>query len=206
MIDQYRFVVLGTGGSFTYQVLQTLIKQNVQPVAYIQSGDAPPKVQSSFADIELEINKPRGTLVQLLASKNIPVLFESPIELHQQITTLKADFLLVACWPTLLPDKVLNAVSTAALNLHPSLLPEYRGVDPIGDQLLAEDYNFGITLHLLDGQFDKGDIVLQKSLNPGTPINRKYITHLTAQMGAQLFIEALSSYSTTGWTVIKQKK
>ncbi len=199
-----RFVVLGTGGLFTYQVLQTLIKESVQPVAYIQSGGSPLQVQSSFANIELEINKSRDAVVQLISAENIPVFFESEIELHQQIRKLKADFLLVACWPKLLPVEVLNAVSKKALNLHPSLLPKYRGVDPIGDQLLVKDYNFGITLHLLDNQLDTGDIVLQKAMKLDSQYNRNDITRQTAQSGAQLFIKAIRTYSASGWVLTKQ--
>ena len=204
MTKSDRFVVLGTGGDFTVKVLQTLIKQNLQPVAYIQSGNKPKQGQSSFVNIELEINKPGDPFFQLLASKNIPLLYESEIELHKHIKMLKADFMLVACWPNLLPHQVLVSVSKAALNLHPSLLPEYRGVDPIGEQLLVRDYHFGITLHLLNEQFDSGDIVLQKSLTKKNQYLRKDITHLCAETGALLFLEALKLYSTTGWTLTKQ--
>ena len=130
----------------------------------------------------------------------------SEIELSHQIKSLKAEFLLVACWQKLLSNEVLNSVSKAALNLHPSLLPKYRGVDPIGEQLLAKDYNFGISLHLLNEHFDKGDIVLQKPLNIKTPYLRHGINNLSAETGAYLFIEALKLNSTTEWVLTKQKK
>ncbi|MBT3206235.1 MAG: hypothetical protein HOM14_02230 [Gammaproteobacteria bacterium] len=206
MTEPYRFVVLGTGGDFTFKVLQTLIKQNMRPVAYIQSGNKPQQDQSSFADIKLEVNKPQNDLLQLLSSNNIPVFYGSEIELSHQIKSLKAEFLLVACWQKLLSNEVLNSVSKAALNLHPSLLPKYRGVDPIGEQLLAKDYNFGISLHLLNEHFDKGDIVLQKPLNIKTPYLRHGINNLSAETGAYLFIEALKLNSTTEWVLTKQKK
>ncbi len=204
MTDPHRFAVLGTGGGFTFKVLQTLIKQDVKPVAYIQSGNKPQQDQSSFAEIELEINRPKSDLLQLLSSHNIPVFYDSAIELSEQIKTLKAKFLLVACWPKLLTKAVLNSVSTAALNLHPSLLPRYRGVDPIGDQLSAKDYDFGITLHLLDEGFDTGDIVLQSSINIKPPYFQNEINSLCAETGARLFIEGLNLYTTTGWSLTEQ--
>ena len=204
MTEPHRFVVLGTGGDFTFHVLQTLIEKNAQPVAYIQSGNKPQQDLSSFADIKLEVNKPQSDLIDLLSSNNITVFYNSEIEFARQIKLLKAEFLLVACWPKLLVHEVLNSVSKAALNLHPSLLPKYRGVDPIGEQLSAQDYNFGISLHLLNEQFDRGDIVLRKSINIKPPYLRSEINKLCAKTGAYLFIEALKLYSTTGWILTNQ--
>ena len=105
------------------------------------------------------------------------------------------DFILVACWPYLLQKPVLAAVDCAALNLHPSLLPAYRGADPIGAQLEAGDFNFGITLHELDSRFDHGDIIAQRALPPrGVPFTRTGVGNQCAEIGVELFITAVQTY------------
>ena len=104
----------------------------------------------------------------------------------------KIAFLLVACWPYLLDREVIDSVTTAALNLHPSRLPRYRGADPVGEQLRRGDPDFGVSLHLLDASFDHGDLVAQAgfSMRPEQR-NREAIEARAAALGADLFIEAL---------------
>lgn len=71
----------------------------------------------------------------------------------------------------------LNA-SFATLNLHPSLLPEYRGVDPLFQQLLDGKREFGVTLHQVNTAVDEGPILEQQTFSG--PFN----THLEAQINA----------------------
>lgn len=204
MTNHHRFIILGTGGTFTFNVLKNLIKQNYKPLAYIQYGNSPEQNQTTFAEIKLEINKPRNTLSQLLKVQNIPVHFQQQTKISQFIKQLKAEFLLVACWPELIADDILSSVSKAALNLHPSLLPRYRGFDPVSDQIAAKDYNFGISLHLLNNEFDTGDIVLQQTIEIQLQTEKKVIEIKAATQGAALFIKAINSYKHPGWTLIKQ--
>lgn len=204
MTESHRFIVLGTGGAFTYTVLKTLIRNKLLPVVYIQSGDRQPHEKSSFADIPLEVNKPRSPLSELLEAQSIPSYYPSELELAELVKQQHADFLLVACWPDLLSDRVLRSVAKAALNLHPSLLPKYRGIDPVSAQLTASDFQFGVTLHLLNAQFDTGDIVRQAIL-PLTPgRDKSAIEASAAKQGALLFLEALATYHKPGWDLTQQ--
>jgi len=59
---------------------------------------------------------------------------------------------------------VLAVPSTLALNIHPSLLPAFRGVDPVFFVRLRGAPALGVTLHILDAEFDTGDILLQAAL------------------------------------------
>ena len=203
MTSRHSFIVLGTGGEFTYNVIQTLIKKNYKPLVYIQSGNNP-RQQGSFENIELEILKPQGNLTQLLKLGNIPFHYQSQIEIIKFIQQLKVEFLLVACWPQLIPGKVLQSVSKAALNLHPSLLPDFRGIDPVGDQLKQKNNNFGISLHLINETYDSGDIVLQQELSIKKNIDKISIETSAARKGAELFIQAINTYEKPGWQLVRQ--
>ncbi len=203
MKKNYRYIMLGTGGSFTRQVLKYLIRQGQPPSAYIQWRAVQAAKAENFQEIALEINRAPSAIDVMLEQQRIT---HQPAKkgLHEQIAHLAADFLLVACWPERLNQSVLQAVKLAALNLHPSLLPKYRGIDPIAEQLSNGEKKTGVTLHLLNQHFDQGDIVLQKRLPLGTKATRGSIEQASAKIGAELFIEALKSYDEPGWKLTPQ--
>jgi len=205
MTEACSFVLLGTGGNFTCQVLQALIRQGFFPQAYIQSGSNPQHDVPSLSIEGIKIDQPDSRLKQLLDENCIALYYQSEQSLASLVQQLQVNYLLVACWPELLSKKVLRRVSIAALNLHPSLLPAYRGADPITDQLCTDDVNFGITLHLLNEHFDEGDIVLQKPLDAGDLTDKTTIENLAAESGAELFIQALQTRLTPGWNLVRQK-
>lgn len=203
MTDPHSFIVLGTGGNFTFQVIKTLLKNNCKPLTYIQSGKAP-QPHGSINNIELHITKPQNAFTSLLEVHNIPVFYQSQIDLVHLIQDKKIEFLLVACWPHLIPGNIVQAVTKAALNLHPSLLPKFRGLDPVSDQLKDKDYNFGISLHVISDSYDSGDIVLQQPLGQGIIRHKEVIEKEAAIKGARLFIKAMNSFENPGWQLIKQ--
>ncbi len=187
------FIVLGTGGNFTRQVLQSLVDQQTLPVVYIQwqRSQREPQTTGSIG-IPLQVNRRMTELEAWLQEHRI----------HQTSTTGKVyevlrrftfDYLLVACWPSLLSQSVIHSADKAALNLHPSLLPKYRGYDPIGEQLRQQDYEFGVTLHHLTNQYDRGPIVAQKKIEISRNLEKKNIEIACAEVGARLFSQAIGS-------------
>jgi methionyl-tRNA formyltransferase len=74
------------------------------------------------------------------------------------------DLLLSVFYRTLLPESVLQAAPTA-LNLHPSLLPAYRGRAPLNWVLVRGETVTGVTLHHMVRRADAGDIVAQRSIS-----------------------------------------
>ena len=104
-------------------------------------------------------------------------------------------FLLIACWPYLIAPQLIESPRGAALNLHPSLLPAYRGADPLRQQLAAGDHRYGVSLHLLNQQFDQGDIVAQAPL-PEQPqkLEPAAIETECARLGVELFLSAMADY------------
>lgn len=68
----------------------------------------------------------------------------------------------------LLPDSLLGAAPLGVINLHPSLLPRYRGRAPINWAILRGETTLGLTAHFVDGGLDTGDIISQMSFELGT--------------------------------------
>jgi methionyl-tRNA formyltransferase len=205
MTDVGRFVVLGTGGHFTFQVIKELVAQGHKPVGYIQWQVAQKKRPKNGLDIAIEIKPAPHSLPDFLQQHGVKQVSLQG-DLAARIDQFAPEFLLVACWPKLIEQSALESVSGRALNLHPSLLPDYRGVDPIGEQLKNVDSNYGISLHLLSDSYDCGDIVLQQRLDIKAGASRDEIETACARLGARLFISAMQSYHRPGWQLIRQPR
>jgi methionyl-tRNA formyltransferase len=198
------FLLLGSGAHFTFRVLKQLLSFNYQPLAYIQHGSQEPDVPSVFENIPVVSHRSLTPVNALSIQHDINFYYQNSLQLDVWIRQMSIDFLLVACWPELIPAEIIDSVNCAAVNLHPSMLPAFRGFDPLSDQLNSSDSTFGVSLHLLNDTFDSGDIVLQEVVKIAPGANRLDIEIQCAEKGAELFIRALQSYAKPGWSLIKQ--
>ncbi len=206
--DYPSFVLLGIDNHYSYQVTRALLSQEYRPRSLILAESAPSMSTDSkpFADIEIRVNATtRESLPSLCAQHRLACHHAVNKALPRLLTELEVDFLLVACWPQKLPPAVIHAVNCAALNLHPSLLPHYRGLDPVADQLNAGESRFGVSLHLISDEIDVGDIILQRGFELQAPPTRQTIELTAAINGAELFIRALRSYRQPGWLPLAQQ-
>lgn len=73
------------------------------------------------------------------------------------------DAIALASYGRILPGELLALPRLGALNVHPSLLPKYRGATPIQSALLNGDAETGVTIMLMDSGMDTGEIVLQET-------------------------------------------
>ncbi len=77
---------------------------------------------------------------------------------------LEPDFIVLAAYGKILPRQVLQVAKIAALNVHPSLLPLYRGPAPMEWALLDGQKETGVTIIVMDEQLDSGNIIAQQKL------------------------------------------
>jgi len=118
-------------------------------------------------------------------AKGIPVLQpEKLIEpsFQEKIKELSPHLCVISSYGKYIPSDVLSIPPLGFINLHPSLLPRWRGADPIRWAILSGDEKTGITIHYASEKMDAGDIILQKEL-PLSP-NDTYGT-----LGERLFRE-----------------
>lgn len=76
-----------------------------------------------------------------------------------------SDLIVVAAFGKILPKEMLNAPKYGSINIHPSLLPKYRGPSPIQEAILNGDKVSGITIIKMDEEMDHGPILYQESLD-----------------------------------------
>ncbi|MEW6303175.1 MAG: formyltransferase family protein [Verrucomicrobiota bacterium] len=77
------------------------------------------------------------------------------------VTCQGLDFIVVCCFDRILTERALQSACHAAINLHPSVLPAYRGVKPLENAIVHGERCTGATLHVMTAGIDEGDILLQ---------------------------------------------
>ena len=139
--------------------------------------------------------KPAPSAVKVWALEN-GLAVHQPEKLHDGtfatwLAEQKPDLCVVAAYGRLLKQPVLDVPPCGWLNLHPSLLPRWRGPSPIQTAILEGDANTGVTIMRIVLAMDAGDIVLQES----TPIAQEEtageLTDRLADMGAVQMVKAI---------------
>ena len=165
-----------------------------------------PQYQASrtLPETELQVLKPenQNPLILFAEKNDIPLIYAPQSEasnLLEQLAGIDFEFILVACWPYLIPGQICNTAKKAAMNIHPSLLPAYRGADPIRAQIENGEEESGVSLHLLSNYFDAGDIVGTAALDKPEKPERVYLEKQAAKLGAKMFIEACRNFGGPDW-------
>jgi len=121
-----------------------------------------------------------------------PESFDSIIE--RELAEQKCDVFVVASYGKIIPENIIALPTGKTLNIHPSLLPKYRGASPLQTAMLMDDKNTGITIMRIDEKMDHGPIVSQKGVivDEWPPYDK--FEEKMAKLGAQLLAETLSPW------------
>ena len=191
MAQQKRFVFLGVQGRFTFYVLSTLLEGYCRPQAIIIYGDNPQQTQAEISGIRVEVSTSEKPLLQLARKFKVPLEYVSNRKLLSTLSKYRYDYIVTACWPSLISEQVLLSAQVAAMNIHPSLLPLYRGANPIRDQLANEDSDFGVTVHKMNQHYDMGEVISQVALEKPYQESFKVIEKGCAIAGAGLVMQMI---------------
>jgi methionyl-tRNA formyltransferase len=112
-----------------------------------------------------------GSVAKLCQEKNISYITPSANELiglTPKFQALAPDYIFSFYYRFMIPEQILKCAKIAALNMHGSLLPKYRGRAPVNWAILHGETETGATLHVMEAKPDAGDIVGQVavSINP----------------------------------------
>lgn len=110
---------------------------------------------------------PLKSVHALAKSNDIPIIDTRDINSSGSIHFIKqhsADYLLCAHFNQLLKEPIFAIKTMQCINIHPSLLPNYKGVDPVFFAMNDNVDEIGVTLHTMNKEFDSGDILLQSSM------------------------------------------
>lgn len=111
----------------------------------------------------------------------------------EEFKKINPDICVVAAYGKIIPKEYLEVPKYGFLNIHPSLLPKYRGASPIQTVILNGDKETGVTIILMDEKVDHGPIIAQRKLKNSKfqKPNYKQLEKELAELGAQLLIEII---------------
>ncbi|MBR1907468.1 methionyl-tRNA formyltransferase [bacterium] len=112
----------------------------------------------------------------------------------QTLRDLELDIAVVCSFNYKIPKVMLDIPKDGFVNVHPSLLPKYRGGNPYSAVIMNNEKESGVTLHLMDEGFDTGDILLQKKFPLNTNETMGTLFNKTNFMGLEMLIEVLQNY------------
>ena len=180
-----RIIFFGTP-NFAANNLTALIKEGHEIAAIVTAPDS---------------KKGRGKKLQATAVKeiginnNIPVLQPKNLKDEKFINALKdinAEVFVVVAF-RMLPESVWSIPSKGTLNLHTSLLPNYRGAAPINWVLINGEKHTGITTFFIDHKIDSGAIILQEEIPLSNRITAATLHNILMNKGSELLIKTLET-------------
>lgn len=192
-----RIVFMGTP-DFAVASLEALIKSKYQVVGVVTAPDRPAG---------------RGQKIKESAVKQCAQMFDIPVlqperlkspEFLKQLKELEADLQVVVAF-RMLPEVVWNMPKKGTINVHASLLPQYRGAAPINHAILNGERETGVTTFLLNHQIDTGNILLSKKIEISKTDDAGTLHDKLMHLGAHLLIETVDLLSANNITPTPQE-
>ena len=148
-------------------------------------------------------DKPAGRGMEILATPvkkaaqtwNLPVVQVSSLkqpDAVMQLAAFKPEAIVVAAFGQLLPQMVLDIPTYGCLNIHPSLLPKYRGASPVVSTILNGDQFAGVSVMRLDSGMDSGPVFMRAQVPVLSFDTSDTLTPRLFRIGAQMLLETLA--------------
>ena len=136
---------------------------------------------------------------------DIPVIdMSQPVDaLVKQLSEQQFDVILMSCFSKRLPAEIIDLPAAGCFNMHPSLLPSYRGPEPIFWQLKYGAV-VGVSWHRVVNEFDAGDVVAQQGVKLEDGASYHEISSKLAEKGAQLMLRFLAELDGGRLTAVAQ--
>lgn len=181
-------IFMGTP-DFSVPVLKGLVEKGYEVKAVVTQPDKKvgrkQKITKTPAKIAAEeLNIPVYQPVKLSGSSEL-----------DELIAMNADFIVTAAYGQFLPTKFLNSAKIAAVNVHGSLLPKYRGGAPIQYSLINGDKETGITIMEMVKKMDAGDIYAQKAIEIEPDDTAGSLFEKLSYLGRDLLLETLPKIS-----------
>jgi len=179
-----KFAYFGSD-SFSIIVLEELLKEGFRPAIIVTTPPAP---------------RGRGLVIspspvkEWAIANGVPCMEPEKFddEVKDRLRAEKFDMFIVASYGKILPGSVLYIPTHETLNVHPSLLPKYRGPSPIQSQILADEKEPGVSIMLLDEQMDHGRIISSEKIEiKDWPVKSSVLKNELASRGGKLLAKIM---------------
>jgi methionyl-tRNA formyltransferase len=193
-----RIIFMGTP-EFAVASLDALVKAGANIVAVITAPDKP-------AGRGMKITESAVKKYAVAHGLNIlqPEKLKNPLFI-EQLTALKPDLQVVVAF-RMLPERVWNLPPLGTLNLHGSLLPQYRGAAPINWAVINGEKETGVTTFRLKHEIDTGNILLQERFGIGDHETAGEVHDRMKEIGAALLVKTVKGLAAGSLEEIPQEK
>ena len=186
-----KVLLVGSPGTFTSIVLRELLSAGVPVGATaLWRRRSPRRLPETRA---LSVSR-ADDVDAIAAARGIPLIDfdeESEASALAAVARRNPDLLALACCPRILDERWLALAPRGAFNLHPSLLPAYRGPSPLFWQFRCGEKRMGITLHRASAEVDAGPVVSSASVTVAPGASAGEVQALLVRKGASLLVDAL---------------
>lgn len=170
---------------FSQIVFQGLIKAGHDVVGVVCRADKP---SGRGKDVSV------GALASMAKEKNIPIYQYEKLKEHiEDFKAIDADIFVTASYGKILPKELLEL--KMCVNVHPSLLPKYRGATPIQNALLNGDKVTGVSIMKTEVGMDDGDVFLQEECEILQEDDYNSLLVKLADLGVELLLRVLDDIS-----------
>lgn len=180
--------MLGSRSAFTRHAVSALCESGVPPVALMIVADPAPGARGS---IPVEVRAPAARLAATHGAVLIRATSPNHPDAIAALERTEPDLILLACLPHVAGHAIRQVARLAVLNLHPSVLPRFRGPDPMFWQLRAGVVRAGVTVHVATDVVDAGPIVVQRQFGVEPGVGADALTARLVRGGIHALVEAL---------------
>jgi methionyl-tRNA formyltransferase len=183
-----RILFVGTP-EFAVPPLKALVQHHLEVVAVYTQPDRPAgrgrmMVFSPVKKVALDFGLP---VVQ-------PVNLKDPVEVFK-IADFQPDAIVVAAYGKVIPPPVLDIPPYGCLNIHPSLLPRFRGASPVAAAILEGEAFTGVSIMLLDRGLDTGPVLAQEKVEILPEDTAGLLSARLSERGARMLPDVLLGWS-----------
>ena len=146
---------------------------------------------------------------QFVQSRGVNYIDYDELDEPQLIETIKnldIDAAVVCSFNYKIPKVLLESTHDGFINVHPSMLPKYRGGNPYSRVIMNGETETGVTVHLMDEGFDTGDIIAQRPYHIHSKATMGTLFNELNVLGIELLLQVLQAYETQPLPRLAQPK
>jgi methionyl-tRNA formyltransferase len=173
-------------GSCAFAVPALLALINNHQVTAVFTQEAKPQGRGLKMQLSEVHSLANASAIPVYTPKTLRL--ESIFELIQSI---QADVIIVCSYGLIVPENILNAKKYGCLNIHPSLLPKYRGAAPLQRSIIAGEDKTAVCIMQMDNGLDTGPILLTQEVPIYDDVTYVMLRDKCAEIGAMLLLQAI---------------
>lgn len=184
MSESFSIIFMGTP-EFAVSILDKLYKNNIDIKAVVTAPDKP-------AGRGRKINE--SAVKKFAVDHNLKILQPTNLKdeaFLDELKNLNADLFVVVAF-RMLPEQVWGMPAMGTINLHASLLPDYRGAAPINRAIMNGDKKTGVTTFFIEKEIDTGKIIEQEAIDIGPDENVGSLYERLMKLGAEVTLRTVN--------------